>query len=62
MGPKNITNDWGQEFVIADRKTNGTPAKVRAKIDSNGNLGRFEVLDGGSLYNIQKGHPFTASS
>ena len=56
MGPKNITNDWGQEFVIAAPKdSNGTPAKVRAKIDSNGNLGRFEVLDGGSLYNDSEG-------
>ena len=52
MGPKKITNDWGQEFVIAAPKdSNGTQAKVRAKIDANGNLGRFEVLDGGSLYN-----------
>ena len=56
MGPKKITNDWGQEFVIAAPKdSNGTQAKVRAKIDANGNLGRFEVLDGGSLYNDSEG-------
>jgi flagellar hook-associated protein FlgK len=56
MGPKNITNDWGQEFVIAaPSDPNGTQAKVRAKIDSDGNLGRFEVLDGGSLYNDSEG-------
>ena len=56
MGPKNITNDWGQEFVIAaPSDPNGTQAKVRAKIDANGNLGRFEVLDGGSLYNDSEG-------
>ena len=56
MGPKNITNDWGQEFVIAaPSDPNGTQAKVRAKIDADGNLGRFEVLDGGSLYNDSEG-------
>jgi len=56
MGPKNITNDWGQEFVIAaPNDPNGKAAKVRAKIDANGNLGRFEVLDGGSLYNDSEG-------
>ena len=56
MGPKNITNDWGQEFVIAaPSDPNGKAAKVRAKIDANGNLGRFEVLDGGSLYNDSEG-------
>ena len=56
MGPKNISNDWGQEFVIAaPSDPNGTQAKVRAKIDADGNLGRFEVLDGGSLYNDSEG-------
>jgi flagellar hook-associated protein FlgK len=56
MGPKNISNDWGQEFVIAaPSDPNGTQAKVRAKIDADGNLGRFEVLDGGSLYNDSDG-------
>ena len=56
MGPKNITNDWGQEFVIAPPSDpNGKTAKVRAKIDANGNLGRFEVLDGGSLYDDTDG-------
>ena len=56
MGPKNITNDWGQEFVIAPpNDPNGKTAKVRAKVDANGNLGRFEVLDGGSLYNDSEG-------
>ena len=56
MGPKNITNDWGQEFTIAaPADANGKQAKVRAKIDANGNLGRFEVLDGGSLYDDTDG-------
>ena len=54
--PKNITNDWGQEFAIASPSDpNGKTAKVRAKVDANGNLGRFEVLDGGSLYNDSEG-------
>ena len=42
-------------MIAAPKDSNGTQAKVRAKIDSNGNLGRFEVLDGGSLYNDSEG-------
>lgn len=56
MGPKKISNDWGQEFVIAaPADPNGKTAKVRAKIDADGNLGRFEVLNGGSLYDDADG-------
>jgi flagellar hook-associated protein FlgK len=46
-----FTNDWGQEFnLMAPVDPLGSTARVRAKIGSNGKLGRFEVLDGGSRY------------
>ena len=47
-----FTNDWGQEFnLAAPVDPLGSTARVRAKIGSDGKLGRFEVLDGGSRYN-----------
>ena len=56
MGPKTITNDWGQEFSIAPpTNTSGSQAKVRAKIDADGNLGKIEILNGGSLYDDSAG-------
>ena len=46
-----FTNDWGQEFnLVAPVDALGSTARVRAKIGSDGKLGRFEVLDGGSRY------------
>ena len=46
-----FTNDWGQEFnLVAPVDPMGSVAKVRAKIGSDGKLGRFEILDGGSRY------------
>lgn len=60
-GTKPMTNDWGQEFTLAlPSNPDGTAAKVRAKIDSSGQLGRFEVLDSGSKYDDSKG-PFIVS-
>jgi flagellar hook-associated protein FlgK len=51
-GVVGITNDWGQEFnLIAPMDPLGSKAKVRAKIASDGKLGRFEILDSGSRYN-----------
>ena len=35
---------------VAKLNPGGSPAQLRAKIDGNGQLGRVEVLDGGSLY------------
>ena len=50
-GVVGFTNDWGQEFnLVAPVDTLGSSARVRAKIGSDGKLGRFEVLDGGSRY------------
>ena len=50
-GVVGFTNDWGQEFnLVAPVDTLGSTARVRAKIGSDGKLGRFEVLDGGSRY------------
>ena len=50
-GVVGFTNDWGQEFnLVAPVDTMGSTARVRAKIGSDGKLGRFEVLDGGSRY------------
>jgi len=51
-GVVGFTNDWGQEFnLAAPIDTLGSTARVRAKIGSDGKLGRFEILDGGSRYN-----------
>ena len=50
-GVVGFTNDWGQEFnLVAPVDPMGSVARVRAKIGSDGKLGRFEVLDGGSRY------------
>jgi hypothetical protein len=55
-GAKNLTNQWGQEFTIAaPTDPNGVAAVVRAKIDSNGQLGRLEVLKSGSKYDDSDG-------
>ncbi len=60
-GAKNLTNQWGQEFTItAPTDPTGTAAVVRAKIDSSGQLGRLEVLKGGSKYDDSDG-PFLVS-
>ncbi len=61
QGAKSLTNQWGQEFTIAGpQDVAGTAAVVRAKIDSNGQLGRLEVLKGGSKYDDSDG-PFLVS-
>ena len=37
-GPKKLTNDWNQDFLISSNGVNGADAKVHAKIDANGQL------------------------
>ena len=60
-GPQQVSNDWGKEISLQPPvDTNGTPAKVLAKVDSNGQLGRLEVIDGGSMYDDTDG-PFIVS-
>ena len=60
-GPQPVSNDWGKEISLQPPvDTNGTPAKVLAKVDSNGQLGRLEVIDGGSMYDDTDG-PFIVS-
>ena len=60
-GPQQISNDWGSEFSVqAPVDALGTTAKVLAKIDSTGQLGRLEVIDGGSMYDDTNG-PFLVS-
>ena len=60
-GAKSLSNQWGQEFSIpAPNDPAGTSALIRAKIDSNGQLGRLEVLKGGSKYDDTEG-PFLVS-
>jgi len=55
-GVLGFSNDWGQEFSLAaPRDASGKTAKVRAKVGSDGKLGRFEVLDGGSRYKDSDG-------
>jgi flagellar hook-associated protein FlgK len=50
-GVVGFTNNWGQEFnLVAPVDPLGSTARVRAKIGSDGKLGRLEVLDGGSRY------------
>ena len=57
-GVVGLTNNWGQEVALAAPvDTLGSTARVRAKIGSDGKLGRFEILDGGSRYNDSEG-PF----
>jgi flagellar hook-associated protein FlgK len=57
-GVVGFTNNWGQEVALAAPvDALGSTAKVRAKIGSDGKLGRFEILDGGSRYNDSDG-PF----
>jgi flagellar hook-associated protein FlgK len=57
-GVVGLTNNWGQEVALtAPVDALGSTARVRAKIGSDGKLGRFEVLDGGSRYNDSEG-PF----
>jgi flagellar hook-associated protein FlgK len=56
QGAKPMTNDWGQEIELASTGVVGaSSAKIRAKIDSDGKLGRVEVLKGGSKYDDSKG-------
>ena len=58
-----FTNDWGQEFnLVAPVDTLGSTARVRAKIGSDGKLGRFEILDGGSRYDIPRSLCFSLAS
>lgn len=60
-GPQPLSNDWGKELTLkAPVNELGTAAKVLAKVDSNGQLGRLEVIDGGSLYD-DAGGPFLVS-
>ena len=55
-GAKSLTNQWGQEFtIVSPIDPAGTAAVVRAKIDSDGQLGRLEVLNSGSKYNDSDG-------
>ena len=50
-GPKVLSNDWGQEVSITPPiNPLGSSAKVRAKVGTDGTLGRVEILDSGSLY------------
>ena len=43
------------EARIAQLNSEGSKARLRAKIDGNGQLGRIEVLEGGSLYDDSEG-------
>jgi flagellar hook-associated protein FlgK len=55
-GAKKLSMDWNQEFnVEPPSATGGTSARVRAKIGTDGKLGRVEVLDGGSKYSDEDG-------
>lgn len=50
-GERFLQNQWGQEFNVAlPEDPTGQPARVTAKIDAEGKLGRLEVLNGGSKY------------
>ena len=60
-GPKALSNDWGKEITLnAPINESGTSAKVLAKVDSNGKLGRLEIIDGGSMYDDTDG-PYLVS-
>ena len=51
--PVEISTIVAQE--VAKLNPGGSAAQLRAKIDGNGQLGRVEVLDGGSLYDDSDG-------
>ena len=54
--PKQSVMIGGKSFQLPPpANANGTQAKVRAKIDADGNLGKVEVLDSGSLYDDSTG-------
>ena len=40
-GPKTLTNEWNQDFILASNNPNGADAKIHARIDSKGQLGFF---------------------
>lgn len=54
-GPKKLTNDWNQDFLISSNGVNGADAKVHAKIDANGQLGFLEVQSRGTLFDDTDG-------
>ena len=54
-GPKKLTNDWNQDFLISSNGVNGADAKVHAKIDANGQLGFLEVQSSGTLFDDTDG-------
>ena len=54
-GPKTLTNEWNQDFILASNNPNGADAKIHARIDSKGQLGFLEVQSGGTFFDDSNG-------